>query len=297
MIEKVVIPAAGLGTRLFPATKEQPKEMLPIFSRLIGEEVSTKPLIQLVFEQLYDVGLREFCFVVGKGKRVIEDYFTQDLDSVVMLRERGRSTQALDLERFYQRLRSSTIFWVNQPKAKGFGDAVLMAKPFVQNAPCLVHAGDTYIISKNTEHLRFLMKVYERLSADIAFFVKETADPRQYGVIKIRSIIEKRIYRVEAAIEKPEKPPTNLTIVPIYIFRPVIFDALEKTTPGKGGEIQLTDGIQKLIERGLNVFAVKLRSNDVVLDIGSPQTYWKALSLSHQHFCRSTKNDKPASEV
>ena len=90
MIKKVVVPAAGLGTRLFPATKEQPKEMLPIFSRLVNGDVGVKPLLQMVFEQLYDFGFREFCFVVGRGKRSIEDHFTPDHNSVVMLKNRGR---------------------------------------------------------------------------------------------------------------------------------------------------------------------------------------------------------------
>ena len=283
MIRKVVVPAAGLGTRLFPATKEQPKEMLPIFSRLVNGDVGVKPLLQMVFEQLYDVGFREFCFVVGRGKRSIEDHFTPDHNSVVMLKSRGRGDQALDLDGFYTKLKTSTIIWVNQPEPRGFGDAVLMTRPFVQNESCLVHAGDTYIISKNAEHLTLLMKTHERLNADATFLVQEIEDPRQYGIIEGNEI-EKRVYRVKAAVEKPEKPATNLAIMPIYIFHPVVFKALEKTAPGKGGEVQLTDAIQKLIEWGLNVCAVQLSSDDVRLDIGSPETYWEALSLSYRHF-------------
>jgi len=283
MIKKVVVPAAGLGTRLFPATKEQPKEMLPIFSRSVNSAVSVKPLLQLVFEQLYDTGFREFCFVVGRGKRSIEDHFTPDHNSVVMLKNRSKGDQASDLDGFYTKLKTSTIIWVNQPEPKGFGDAVFMAQPFVQNEHCLVHAGDTYIVSENARHLRLLMKVYERFNADAAFLVQEIEDPRQYGIIEAKEI-EKRVYRVKAAVEKPEKPTTNLAIMPIYIFHPVVFKALEKTTPGKGGETQLTDAIQKLIEWGLNVCAVQLSPDEVRLDIGSPETYWEALSLSYKYF-------------
>ena len=283
MIKKVVVPAAGLGTRLFPATKEQPKEMLPIFSRLVNSNIGVKPLLQLVFEQLYDTGFREFCFVVGRGKRSIEDHFTPDHNSVVMLKNRSKGDQASDLDGFYKKLKTSTIIWVNQPEPRGFGDAVFMAQPFVQNEPCLVHAGDTYIVSENARHLRLLMNVYERFNADAAFIVQEIEDPRQYGVIEAKEI-EKRVYRVKAAVEKPEKPTTNLAIMPIYIFHPVVFKALEKTIPGKGGEIQLTDAIQKLIEWGLNVCAVQLSPDEVRLDIGSPETYWEALSLSYKHF-------------
>src|SRR3990170_6133790 len=133
MIRKVVIPAAGLGTRLFPATKEQPKEMLPIFSTTTNGDPSVKPLLQMVFEQLYDSGLREFCYVVGREKRSIEDHFTPDSNSISMLEGMGKNGQAADLEEFYEKLKTSTIMWVNQPEPKGFGSAVLMAQPFVQN--------------------------------------------------------------------------------------------------------------------------------------------------------------------
>jgi len=283
MIGKVVIPAAGLGTRLFPATKEQPKEMLPIFSRSVNGEVGVKPLLQMVFEQLYDFGFREFCFVVGRGKRSIEDHFTPDHDSVVTLKNRGKGDQALDLIGFYTRLKTSTIVWVNQPEPRGFGDAVLMAQPFVQNDHCLVHAGDTCIISENAVHLKLLMEAYNRLNADAAFLVQEIENPRQYGIIEGEEI-ENRVYRVKAAVEKPERPTTNLAIMPIYIFNPVVFKALEKTIPGRGGEIQLTDAIQKLVEWGQKVCAVQLDSSEVRLDIGSPKTYWEALSLSYKYF-------------
>jgi len=293
IIRKVVIPSAGLGTRLFPATKEQPKEMLPIFSKTVNGEIAVKPLLQMVFEQLHDAGFREFCFIVGRGKRSIEDHFTPDHNSISMLQDMGKSGPATDLDNFYGKLKTSTIIWVNQPEPKGFGNAVLMAQPFVQNERCLVHAGDTYIISKGTQHIKRLINTYERLNADAAFIVQEIEKPKQFGIIKGEET-EKGIYKVRAAIEKPEKPPTNLAIMPIYAFHPVIFKALEKTQPGKGGEIQLTDAIQKLIDWGLNVYAAKLNQNQVRLDIGSPETYWEALYLSYQHFCRRTQTDRPS---
>jgi UTP--glucose-1-phosphate uridylyltransferase len=110
MIKKVVVPAAGLGTRLFPATKEQPKEMLPIFSHSANDEanMSVKPFLQLVFEQLYYDGFREFCFVVGRGKRAIEDYFTPNGSCVVMLESKGKNSQASGLESFYRKLKTYT---------------------------------------------------------------------------------------------------------------------------------------------------------------------------------------------
>lgn len=288
MIRKVVVPSAGLGTRLFPATKEQPKEMLPIFSGMANDEtgVSVKPLLQLVFEQLYEDGFREFCFVVGREKRAIEDHFTPDDNCVVMLESKGKNSQAFDLKSFYNKLKTSSLIWINQSEPKGFGDAVLTAQPFVQNEPFLVHAGDTYIISRAAAHLKTLMKIYERLRADAVFIVHESEDPRQHGVIQAEES-EKGIYNVKTAVEKPEKPATNLTIVPIYLFQPIIFEALKKTTLGKGQELQLTDAIQKLIEWKLKVYAVQLNISDIRLDVGSPETYWKALQLSHRYAAKS----------
>ena len=284
MIRKVVIPAAGLGTRLFPATKEQPKEMLPIFSMNTNGSILVKPVVQMVFEQLYDAGLREFCFVVGKGKRSIEDHFTPDSVSVRSLEEMGKNGQATDLEDFYGKLKSSTIMWVNQPEPKGFGNAVFMAQPFVQNERCLVHAGDGCIISKEMDYVKKLLDAFERLNADAAFIVLEIENPKQYGVVD-GDTVEDGIVRVRSVIEKPEKPKTNLAIMAVYVFRPVIFKALEATKPDKNGEVQLTDAIQKLIDWGLNVYAVKLSKNYLRLDIGSPEVYWKALEISHAHFC------------
>jgi UTP--glucose-1-phosphate uridylyltransferase len=291
MIEKVVVPAAGLGTRLFPATKEQPKEMLPIFSKTSNGNIVVKPLLQMVFEQLHDSGFRKFCFVVGREKRCIEDHFTPDHNSVCMLRGKGKGELAADLDEFYDKLKTSTIFWVTQPEPLGFGNAVLMAQPFVQDERCVVHAGDTYIISKNIEHLKKLISIYERLSADAVFIVQEVDNPKQFGVVE-GDYVEKGILRVRTAVEKPENPLTNLAIMPIYVFDPLIFKALEKTAPGKGGEVQLTDAIQKLVDWGLNVCAVKLNQDQLRLDIGSPETYWEALSLSYQYSCKKVEESK-----
>ncbi|MCL2476421.1 UTP--glucose-1-phosphate uridylyltransferase [Candidatus Bathycorpusculum sp.] len=285
MVYKVIIPAAGLGTRLFPATKEQPKEMLPIFSNTPHGDLIVKPVVQLVFEQLQDAGLREFCFVVGRGKRSIEDHFTPDNECIQTLEESGKNGQASDLESFYAMLDSSTIMWVNQPEPKGFGNAVLMAQPFIQNESCLVHAGDSCIISKNMDYVKKLLDSFERFNADAIFLVIEIKDPKQYGIVEGKEI-EPGIIQVKNVVEKPEKPKTNLAIMAMYVFHPIIFKALKATTPGKHGEIQLTDAIQKLIEWNMRVYAVKLDDNYKHLDIGSPERYWEALELSYKQFCR-----------
>jgi UTP--glucose-1-phosphate uridylyltransferase len=286
VVNKVIIPAAGLGTRLYPATKVQPKEMLPIFSQTEDGSASVKPMVQVVFEQLYDAGLREFCYVVGKGKRAIEDHFTPDLDCIRNLEGMGKSGQASNLESFYEKLRSSTIMWVNQPEPKGFGNAVLMAQPFVQSERCLVHAGDGSIMSKDMDYIKKLLNASERLEADAAFLVLEIENPKQYGIVEGNEV-EEGIFKVRNVVEKPEKPKTNLAIMAMYVFHPVIFKALEATKPSKNGEIQLTDGIQKLVDWGLKVYAIKLDKNYSRLDIGSPEAYWEALELSHNRLMQS----------
>ena len=285
MIRKVIIPAAGLGTRLFPATKEQPKEMLPIFSSTSHGDMMVKPVVQLVFEQLHDAGLREFCYIVGRGKRGIEDHFTPDMNCIKALETMGKNGQASDLEDFYRKLESSTTMWVNQPEAKGFGNAVLMAQPFVQNENCLVHAGDSCIISPKMDYIKKLLEASEWFNADAAFLVLEIENPKQYGIVEGNEV-EPGIIKVNSVVEKPEKPKTNLAIMAMYAFRPIIFKALEETKPGKNGEIQLTDAIQKLIDWDLKVYAVKLSKNYEHLDIGSPERYWQALELSYRQFCR-----------
>jgi UTP--glucose-1-phosphate uridylyltransferase len=288
MVRKVIIPAAGLGTRLFPATKEQPKEMLPIFSSTAHGDMMVKPVVQLVFEQLHDAGLREFCYVVGRGKRGIEDHFTPDAECIRMLEEMGKNGQATDLESFYKKLDTSTIMWVNQPEPKGFGNAVLMAQPFVQNESCLVHAGDSSIISKNMDYAKILLEYFERLNADAAFLALEIDNPKQYGIVEGEEV-EPGIIRVKAVVEKPDQPKTHIAIMAMYAFHPIIFKALEATKPGKNGEIQLTDAIQKLVDWGLKVYAIKLDKSYEHLDIGSPERYWQALELSYQQFCKGTK--------
>jgi len=282
MIRKAAIPAAGLGTRLLPATKEQPKEMLPVFARGGSGRECLKPLLQLVFEQLYSFGFREFCFVIGRGKRAIEDHFTPERSYADRLKSRGKNAVATDLENFYEEIEESTIIWLNQPEPKGFGDAVLMAQSFIGDEKFLVHAGDTYIISQRNAYLSRLTNVDQKLDADATFIVQEVNDPKQYGVIEFDKAGE-RAFKVKRAVEKPEKPPSKFAIMPIYAFRPIIFKALKRTSPGKDGEIQLTDAIQTLIDWGLKVYAIELKPEEIRLDIGNPESYWDALKLSYQY--------------
>jgi UTP--glucose-1-phosphate uridylyltransferase len=292
MIKKTVITAAGIGTRLLTVTKEQPKEMLPLFTRNNGDNLCVKPLLQMIFEQLYDYHFREFCFIIGRGKRVIEDHFTIDRDFIRQLNDKGKNELASSLEQFYRKFENSMIMWINQPEPKGFGHAVLMANPFIQNEPFLVHAGDTYVISSNSSPIKRLIKAHERKKAEATLLLKEIKNPKHYGVAEVQDQ-NNEIYNVKKVIEKPEKPPTNLAIMPIYIFNPTIMTILENTQPSIDGEIQLTDAIQKIIDKGLKVQAIKLEDNEIRLDVGTPETYWEAIVASHTYSQRQNRHSKP----
>lgn len=281
MVKKAVITAGGLGTRLLPATKETPKEMLPLFTFNESEGVYLKPVVQVVFESLYEVGFRDFCFVVGRSKRAVEDHFTPDYQFVHLLEEKGLKCQVEELNRFYRMIVDSKILFVNQPEPRGFGDAVLRAESFVGSEPFIVHAGDDLILSNNGDHLRRLLKAFDKNNADVVFLVEEVENPRQYGVVKAEFMGE-GVLHVLDIFEKPREPPSNLAVVAIYVFKPSIFDKLRETEPDKKGEIQLTDAIKAAIDSGEKVLAVKLCENEKRLDVGNPRRYWDALRESYE---------------
>ena len=263
MIRKAVITAAGSGTRLLPFTKEMPKEMLPYCARAQDGHLILKPILQVVYESLYGHGCREFCFVVGRGKRSIEDYFLVD--------DSAQYSANDDLQDFYKRIRSSRIAYVQQPQPRGFGDAVLQANLFAEKDNFVLHAGDDMILSPNNDHLRRLEDAFFSHDADIALLVDSVENPKQYGVVEGRDI-GKGLVMVENLEEKPRRPKTNLAVIATYIFKPSIFFELENTKPDKSGEIQLTDAIKSLIAKG-KCIAVKLKDGERRIDVGTPESY------------------------
>ena len=262
-IRKAIITAAGSGTRLLPFSKETPKEMLPYCARTKDGRLILKPILQVVYESLHNYGCREFCFVVGRGKRSIEDYFLVDNSAKY-------STNG-DLQNFYKRIRSSHITYVQQPLPRGFGDAVLQAKIFAERDIFVLHAGDDVILSPNNYHMRRLEDAFFSCNADIALLVNSVENPEQYGVVEGRDI-GKGLVRVENLEEKPKRPKTNLAVIATYIFKPSIFCKLENIKPDKNGEIQITDAIKSLIAKG-KCIAVKLEEGEKRIDVGTPESY------------------------
>ena len=275
---KSVITAAGKGTRLLPITKELPKEMMPIFSSRYSKDKVVIPLLQYIFEQLYSMELRDYCFIVGREKRTIEDHFTPDETYIQELSDKHKSLIA----GFYKKLENSHLIWVNQNKPKGFGDAVLRAERYIGKDDFIVHAGDVVIISK-TKHP--ITRLIETARSDplisAVLLCKKIKDTKRYGVPKVKPL-SNGMYEIEEVEEKPIKPKSNLGLLPIYFFKPVIFDCLKEISPGKGNEYQLTDAIQKLIEHNHKVVAIPLKDNETELDVGTVVSYKETLDLSYR---------------
>lgn len=286
MIGKAVITAAGLGTRLLSVTKSQPKEMLPVFAKTKEGSVCMKPIVQLVFEELYEAGFREFCFVVGRGQRTIRDHFTPDSSLLSILDSRKKNGLAKELEAFYEMVEQSRIQWVTQPEPKGFGDAVLRTESFVEDDSFVVHAGDNFFMSNDLDHLKHLLNASQSLKSHAAFLVQEVQDPRSYGVVEVAERSD-GLFRISHAIEKPESPASKLAIMPVYVFQTTIFGALRGAGRGYGGELQLTDGIQRLIESGVGVYGIRVNSDAVRLDVGCPDSFLEAQVQSYRRSAES----------
>jgi len=268
IVLKAVITAAGKGIRLLPITKEMPKEMMPVFSKIYDHQRVVLPLLQLIFEQLYSCNIKDYCFVVGRGKRSIEDHFTIDHNFLKTLSGKNRQI----ISNFYNKLEDSHLLWINQDKPSGFGDAVRMAERLVGKDNFIVHAGDVSVIARSVHPIMRLIKVGNDPSISAVLLFRRVKDPERHGVPKLRKI-SKDYFLVEEVEEKPERPKSNMGLMPLYFFTPRIFDALRKIKQGKGNEYQLTDAIQKLIENGEKVVGIPVKGTEIVLDVGTVESY------------------------
>ena len=265
---KAVITAAGKGERLLPMTKEIPKEMMPLMCKLKNQSL-VMPLLQLIFEQLYDSYIKNFCMIVGRTKRSIEDHFSSDYD---FLRD-SNSKNNHALRNFYKKIDNSEIVWINQNIQKGFGHAVKLARNYIGNDNFMVHAGDVTILNYKIHPIIQMLKIEKEFPDTSAILLlKKVEDPRRYGVAVVSSIT-KSVYDVLEVEEKPMKPKSNYALMPIYFFKPEIFDCLDEIGIGKNNELQLTDAIQKLIEKNKKVRAIMLAANEKEIDVGTFDSY------------------------
>ncbi len=266
-INIAVVPVAGLGTRLLPATKSQPKEMLP---------VGRKPVVQYVVEELARVGMQRILFITGPGKASIENHFDLNAELIQVLRENGKEELLAELS--FDRA-PIQYFYTRQRQQLGLGHAVVCAEPFVGNQPFAVALGDSIIgLNAKSNVLERMAKCFveNKAEAVIAFMKVPQDRVRYYGVAKPG--VNGDIFELEDVVEKPniDEAPSNLVIAARYIFAPVIFEALGQIQPGSGGEYQLTDAIRLIINGGGKVYGVRLKTEERRYDVGNFDSYFQA---------------------
>jgi UTP--glucose-1-phosphate uridylyltransferase len=239
-VRKAVFPAAGLGTRFLPATKAQPKEMLPLVD---------KPIIQYGVEEALAAGCDQIIIITGRGKQSIEDHFDVSYELEKMLEERKK----LDLLKIVRQISDMIhVAYVRQKEALGLGHAVSMARELVNQEPFAVLLADD-VIDAPTPCLRQMMDVFDKTQCSvIATQVVEGKAISSYGVLEVKPVPgNDRLFEIRDMVEKPkvDEAPSNLAIIGRYILTPGIFEALSDTTPGSGGELQLTDGMRMLLRK------------------------------------------------
>ena len=253
-ITKAIIPAAGFGTRFLPATKSQPKEMLPVVD---------KPTIQYIVEEAVESGIEDILIVIGRYKSSIEDHFDRSVELEMELEKKGKYDM---LEQIQNIAGMANIQFVRQKTALGLGHAVYCARNFIGQEPFAVMLGDDIVDSPGYPCLKQMMDLYEKEQCSI-LGVKEVAqkDVSKYGIVDGYKVAE-GVYSVHSLVEKPqpEAAPSNVAIMGRYIITPAIFDILEKTAPGAGNEIQLTDALKTLaLKEKMLAYAFKGRRHDV----------------------------------
>lgn len=237
-VRKAIIPAAGLGTRFLPATKAQPKEMLPIVD---------KPTLQYIIEEAVASGIEEVLVIIGRNKNSIQDHFDKSVELELELEAKGKTEQLEEVRHISNMVQ---IHYVRQIEPKGLGHAVLCAKSFIGNEPFAVLLGDD-IVYADKPCLGQMIEAYNEYKTSI-LGVQEVApsEVNKYGIVDGK-FIEDRIYKVKDLVEKPaiDESPSNVAILGRYIINPAIFGILENTKPGKNGEIQLTDALKELAKK------------------------------------------------
>lgn len=261
-IRKAIVPAAGLGTRFLPATKAQPKEMLPIVD---------KPTIQYVVEEAVASGIEDIIIVTGRGKEAIENHFDRSLELQIVLERQGKEEQLREIERISE---LASFSYIRQKEPLGLGHAILVAKALVGNEPFAVLLGDD-IIDAEVPCLAQMISTFERYqSSIIAVQQVSKEETSSYGIIDPKPV-EDSIYQILDLVEKPspEVAPSDLAIIGRYILTPEIFEALEQTPPDEGGEIQLTNGLRVLL-RTQTMYGLAFRGRRY--DAGSKLGFLKA---------------------
>lgn len=251
-IRKAIIPAAGLGTRFLPATKAQPKEMLPIVD---------KPAIQFIVEEAIASGIEEILIITGRNKRSIEDHFDRSLELEMQLKAQGK----YDMLKMMEEISSITVHFIRQKEARGLGHAVLCARQFVGDEPFAVLLGDD-LVDATVPCLAQLINVYDDLGGSVLGVQSVPHDlVSRYGIVD-GTEVKANVWQARGLVEKPraQDAPSNLAVLGRYILEPRVFEILEKTAPGAGHEIQLTDAICALArEKAVYAYQFEGRRYDI----------------------------------
>ena len=281
-MKTAVITTGGLGTRLLTITKESPKTMLPLYDKAYDNgDPMLRPLIELIFNNLYNHGFKKFCIIVSsKTRSSILNHMSVDEPFISLLKKRNSFYDKRfikTLSNLYKKIENCEIHWIKQPTPMGFGHALLSAKKFIDE-DFLLHAGDTYF--PNYDFLPQLIKLSKKTQkSSCSLLLQSKKHLKGYGIAEIQKKNNTNIvFNVE---EKPKQPKSNLAILPVYTFRPNIFDALKNTKIGYNKELQVTDSIKTLINQNEKVVALKMTKQ--WFDIGTPHNYFKALSYSYKH--------------
>ena len=252
-VKKAIIPAAGLGTRFLPATKAQPKEMLPIVD---------KPTIQYIIEEAVEAGIQDIIIVTGRNKRSIEDHFDRSIELELEL-ERGAKLEMLDMVKEISEM--ANIHYIRQKEPRGLGHAILAARHFIGDEPFAVLLGDDVVVSKQPclGQMLDVFREYQTSILGVQTVAREVVD--KYGIIAGKQV-DDRVYKVTDMVEKPslEEAPSNVAVLGRYIITPEIFRFLETQDAGRGGEIQLTDALKRLAkEQAMYAYDFKGHRYDV----------------------------------
>ncbi len=282
-IKKAIIPAAGWGTRFLPQTKAMPKEMLPVVD---------KPVIQYVVEEVVASGIKDIIIITGAQKRAIEDHFDRSLELERFLEKKGKEKELIEIKKIAH---LANFIYIRQ-KGEIYGNAipVLTAKSVIGQESFAVIWGDEFIMAQ-PPRLFQMLQTYKKYPGGIisAVRIEDKNHLSRYGIADIQKM-EEGIFRIKKIVEKPlpEKAPSNLATHGAYILPPEIFEIIEKLKPGKGGEIWLTDAINKLIKKGFPVYACEIK-NGKYYDTGNKLEYLKTVvefALSHPNFSDDFKN-------
>lgn len=297
MIDLAIVPVAGQGTRLLPSTKSQPKEMLP---------VGRKPAVQYVVEELAQSGMKRMLFITGPGKTSIENHFDVNPELVIYLRETGREELLEELE--FERT-VPEYYYTRQRRQLGLGHAVLCAESLVGDQPFVVALGDTILGLNEPSHIVSAMKKeFVRLHADalVALVAVSSDEAGNYGMVQFSGQAEETLpkshrqslgqepIRLTDVIEKPAvgEAPSRYSIAARYVFSPIVFQYLKNLNPGRNGEIELTDGLRKMIQDDKKVYGMCLEPGKQRRDIGNVESYFRAfmeLALTDEKYGKNMR--------